>query len=54
MDRFFDLSLKVFGDKHWDADKEMLAHAAMGLIKVSLEELLHCVWFVLIMSAACI
>eukprot|EP00904_Undaria_pinnatifida_P013630 jgi/Undpi1/9398/HiC_scaffold_27.g11855.m1 len=33
VDRFFDLSLKVFGDKHWDADKEMLAHAAMGLIK---------------------
>lgn len=26
----------MFGDKHWDSDKDVLVHAALGLAKASL------------------
>ena len=35
VDRLLELSLKVFGDKHWDSDKDVLVHAALGLAKAS-------------------
>lgn len=36
VERAFDLSLRVFGEKHWEAERQTLAGAALGLIKASL------------------
>lgn len=46
VDRLVELSLKVFGDKHGDSNKDILVYASLGLAKVSLRTLRLTVRFV--------